>query len=356
MSLLVDLLSKGKAEKKTRAIPPGLKNLLISSPEAGVRRKIIFFSVFLLLFMALGWGLIYLPRWYHEPLEKIQSKSQDKTAVDAMVKPREERLTVNEVPRDDKPNIYAHKEIQQKPGLTDENKQYRARTESNQPLKKADSQNSEARTLYVPKFSETKTGLALSKKDPAVSLQERDSYLYTARAHESKNDYHQALEYYKKAVEIGQRNHLLLNHMSGVALLAHQYPEAVGFAREALMIKKDYVSALINLGIGYIKLDNIKEGEQYLSQALVLKPDDNFALLNIGLLLERQGELAGAFKHYSKLSETGSQDGRIGTARILERQGKTNEAIRVYREIVTMNQIDNNISRQAYERLILIDR
>ncbi len=356
LSLLVDLLSKGKSEKKTRTIPPGLKQLFASSHAAGIRRKIIFLSVLLLFFMAIGCGLIYFSSWYHEPLKKLHGKTPDRTVAHPMDKLGEERLIVNEEPKDDKPNTYSHKVIQQKPGLTDANKKYRAIPQSNKPLEEAVNQKPEARVLAAPGLSETKTGPAPSKKNPTVSLQERDSYLYTARVYESKNDYHQALEYYKKAIEPEERNFLLLNHMSGISILAYQYQEAIGFARQALIIKKDYVPALINLGIGYIKLDNIKDGEHYLSQALTLKPDDNFALLNLGLLLERQEDLAGAFKHYTKLSETGSQDGRIGTARILEKQGKTNEAIRVYREIATMNQLDNAVSRQAYERLILIDR
>ncbi len=111
---------------------------------------------------------------------------------------------------------------------------------------------------------------------------------------------------------------------------------------------------MINIGIAYIRLNNQSEGEAYLSKALSIEPSNSYALLNLGLLYEKRGDNDKAYGYFSKLSEIGNIHGHLGIARIAEKQGRNSDAVRIYREILSMNNIDPKTRKLVNDRLLLL--
>jgi tetratricopeptide (TPR) repeat protein len=179
-------------------------------------------------------------------------------------------------------------------------------------------------------------------------------YLYTARTYESKKDYHQALLNYKKAMEFDPGNYIIMNNISSVLIHLGSFEESIKYAKNVLTIKKDYAPSLINIGIAYIRLNNPSEGEACLSKALSIEPSNSFALLNLGLLYEKRGDNDRAYSYFSKLSEMGNIQGYLGIARIAEKQGRSSDAVRIYREVLSMNNIDPKTRKLVNDRLLQI--
>ncbi|MBA4348646.1 MAG: hypothetical protein C0415_01460 [Thermodesulfovibrio sp.] len=190
--------------------------------------------------------------------------------------------------------------------------------------------------------------------------QKLDAHLHIAKAYESKREYHQALQSYKRALEIDPDNYIIMNNISSVLInmgaaddktRLSRFQEAIQYSKNALNIKKDYVPSLINLGIASLQLGNFTEGESYLTKVLSIEPSNNLAALNLAILYEKRGEHDKAYDYFSKLSSTGDIRGYLGAARILEKQGKVSEAARFYREIISKTTVDSNTKRFATERL-----
>jgi len=96
------------------------------------------------------------------------------------------------------------------------------------------------------------------------------------------------------------------------------------------------------------------EGESYLLKALSVEPSNKNAMFNIAIFCERQGDNDEAYNYFYKLFEMGEIQGRLGTARIAEKQGNISLAVRVYKEILSMGGVDTQIKKLANERLVYL--
>lgn len=386
MSLLADLLSKVKykstpvGEGRKTDVPPDLKRVVSSSAEKeATKKKILILSVLLLLAIVGGVGAVYFMELYIKPstIKTVRSQESEVRSQKKPSLPSAENKPVSpSAEQESKVDVKGEAIEAPKPAAKEESAASRPKTSSKsmpkgssqreQPKhpkkeaveekKIAEEQRPEPKAENFQKDAEKKPAIAREPQpDRPIQAKQQDSqkdvYLYTARTYESKKDYHQALLNYKKAMEIDPGNYIIMNNISSVLINLGSFEESIKYAKNVLAIKKDYVPSLINIGIAHIRLNNPAEGEAYLSKALSIEPSNSYALLNLGLLYERRGDNDRAYGYFSKLSEMGNIQGYLGTARIAEKQGRSSDAVRIYREILSMNNIDPGTRKLVNDRL-----
>lgn len=367
MSLLADLLSKVKYQGHKGDIPPNLRQVVADSTErSAVRRKVAVLTVLTLIAIAAGFGAVYVFQAFIKPaaVKPAASLPQPGNLQTAAVpappvvqpaapvpasSPAQESAPVQPPPK--KKPLSKKRSISGKRPATDKDEET---LEALEALEHRVQDKS-------PSLSSTASAdaeVAAAKKEPkqlsSEDSEKRDMYLYSAQASESRKDYQQALSNYMKALELDPHNsgiYIIMNNIAGIMIRMGRYDEALQYAGNALKLNKDYLPSLINFGIASIKLNNTADGEKFLARALTLEPSNRNALLNLALLKEKTREYDNAYSSYYRLAQLGDIQGYLGLARVAEKKGKKQDAARIYREILSMNNIDPQIKKLADERI-----
>ncbi len=358
MSLLADLLSKVKYQGLKGEIPPNLKQMVANSTErSAVIRKVVILSVLSLTAIVTGFGTVYLFQAFLKPAVMKPAASMPQpvnmqgtagpaaAAVPTASSPAQEPEPAKPAP--EKKPLSEKKPVPVIPAKKE----------------KAPEQRVQDKSYLISAHAADDSEAAAPKKAPeehlAVNSEKRDMYIYSARASESRKDYQQTLSNYIKALEIdpdNPGNYIIMNNIAGIMIQMGRYSEALHYAGTALTIKKDYLPSLINMGIASIKLNNEADGERYLTRALTLEPSNRNALLNLAILHEKTLEYDKSYSGFYKLAQMGDIRGYLGLARVAEKKGKKQDAARIYREILSMNNIDPQIKKLADERLSLLGK
>jgi Tfp pilus assembly protein PilF len=184
-----------------------------------------------------------------------------------------------------------------------------------------------------------------------ISKRDRDVYLYAARMYEEEENYQKALSSYRKALTADPGNYMVMNNISSTLIRLGVYDEAIRYAQEALRFRKDYIYALINMGVAHSQLGQYREGEGYLKRVLLMEPSNRHALLNLGLLYEKGNTDDKARRCFDRLSVLGDARGYLGLARIAEKQGQFSEAINYYRSVMTVEKKHSQAWNFANDRI-----
>ena len=180
--------------------------------------------------------------------------------------------------------------------------------------------------------------------------------LYMARTYEMQKNYQQALIHYKKVLAMEPNNYVLMNNIASMLIHLDSCEVAIGHAQKALNIRTSYVPSLINIGIGYGCLGKHSESESYFQKALAVEPTNHHALLNLGLLYEKQGAFDNANRCFRRLAEGEDIQGYLGLARIAEKQKKIDDAVRFYRMALSMENINPHTANMVNERLVQLTK
>lgn len=97
---------------------------------------------------------------------------------------------------------------------------------------------------------------------------------------------------------------------------------------KAVKVEPEDAQALNNLGFSLYQNGNYRAAVDRLKRAVKLAPTDDRILNNLGLALCRLGKFDEAYKHFARAA--GPYTGNLNTARMLERFGRDDEAIRFY--------------------------
>jgi Tfp pilus assembly protein PilF len=119
----------------------------------------------------------------------------------------------------------------------------------------------------------------------------------------------------------------------------------------AVKIDED-ADTLNNLGFSFYQSGNYRAAVDRLKRAAKLAPTDERILNNLGLALCRLGKIDEAYKAFSRA--TGPLTGNLNTAKMLERFGREDDAIRYYeaaRQIDPSNTIALRRLADLYQRI-----
>ena len=96
----------------------------------------------------------------------------------------------------------------------------------------------------------------------------------------------------------------------------------------AVKVEPEDAQALNNLGFSLYQNGNYRAAVDRLRRAVKLAPTDDRILNNLGLALCRLGKFDEAYKNFSRAA--GQYTGNLNTARMLERFGRDDDAIKYY--------------------------
>jgi Tfp pilus assembly protein PilF len=96
----------------------------------------------------------------------------------------------------------------------------------------------------------------------------------------------------------------------------------------AVKVEPEDAQTLNNLGFSLYQNGNYRAAVDRLKRAVKLAPTDDRILNNLGLALCRLGKFEEAYKHFARAA--GAYTGNLNTARMLERFGRDEEAIKYY--------------------------
>jgi Tfp pilus assembly protein PilF len=98
----------------------------------------------------------------------------------------------------------------------------------------------------------------------------------------------------------------------------------------AVKVEPEDAQTLNNLGFSLYQNGNYRAAVDRLKRAVKLAPSDERILNNLGLALCRLGKFEDAYKHFAHAA--GPLTGSLNTARMLERFGRDEEAIKYYED------------------------
>ena len=98
----------------------------------------------------------------------------------------------------------------------------------------------------------------------------------------------------------------------------------------AVKVEPDDAQTLNNLGFSLYQSGNYRAAVDRLKRAVKLAPADDRILNNLGLALCRLGKFDEAYKNFARA--TGPYNGNLNTARMLERFGREQDAIKYYED------------------------
>jgi Tfp pilus assembly protein PilF len=191
---------------------------------------------------------------------------------------------------------------------------------------------------------------------PRTPKWDRDVYLYQASTSEAAGDFKQALASYRKVLAVEPKNYVVLNNVAGLLVRLGSYDEAIGSAEKSLAVKPNHVPSLINMSIAYIQKGSAVAGENCLRRALAAEPSNRMALKTLAVQLEQKGALEEAGAVFAKLAQTGDAQGFLGMARVAEKQGQTEAAIKAYQAVLLLDRVDPRERALAGERVYQLTR
>ena len=152
----------------------------------------------------------------------------------------------------------------------------------------------------------------------------------------------EAMEHYRKAIQINPNNFEAQLNNLGIALAAKgRLDEAIENYRKAIQINPNYFEALNNLGIALAAKGRWDEAIENYHQAIQINPNFPEALNNLGNALAAKGRFDEAIENYRKAIQINPNYAEalnnLGNA--LAAQGRFEEAIENYRKAI---QIDPN--------------
>lgn len=98
--------------------------------------------------------------------------------------------------------------------------------------------------------------------------------------------------------------------------------------QKAIKVQPEDPETLNNLGFSLYQNGNYRAAVDRLKRAVKLAPTDERILNNLGLALCRLGKFDEAYKHFARAA--GAYTGNLNTARMLERFGRDDDAIKYY--------------------------
>lgn len=381
MSLLADLLSKAKNEpgEKNTVVPPHLESIITrASARKKKRGRFMIIGVAVLCIVCIGFGAVYYMNTFLKPSVRLKAASgprgtlpMGQPAKDGPV-PSSQGPAPNIEPRAETPKPAQPAAPADEPKKTIEPPAQGFQAGARDVQKTArpatiEEPVADLKTTGRP--AQEKGGTETTKQRPVEPARyekqerispsdrrkaDRDAAIYSARNYEESGNLTQAIQGYRKALALDGKNYIVMTGLAGALIKTGAYAESVQYSRLALNTNRNYVPAIINLAIASIRLGDISEGEQGLLRARSLEPGNRQVLYNLGLLYENRNRYPEASEIYEKLAGTGSPQGPTGLGRVLEKQGKREEAKKVYRDILASSTADPKTRQYANERLVLL--
>jgi len=176
-------------------------------------------------------------------------------------------------------------------------------------------------------------------------------HLEAGRAYLLEGRYNEAVSELSLAVSLDSKL-TEAHNLLGVAYDKKGFGDRAKESFERAVKLEEDADTLNNLGFSFYQNGNYRAAVDRLKRAAKLAPGDERILNNLGLAYCRLGKVDEAFKAFSRA--TGPLTGNLNTAKMLERFGRDDDAIRYYeaaRQIDPMNTIALRRLSDLYQRV-----
>jgi len=341
MSILAELLKKGDKRQDGGEVLPGLQQAVTFADKSPDKRRQTYLLIAAVAAATIaGGGLLLVYLQTRTPTQQIVQNQQ---AVQAVVAPLPQPQ-----PSSSKTAVVPSPPLKSAVEVTTAKMGRPVHKKS--PVRLAASGS---------KKTEVKVPEAMHPKEQKTVVRDRstvDAWLFAARTAETRRDYTQAMVKYRKVLEADPQNYRIMNNLASICLNLGLHDQALSYANQALKLKADYVSALVNGGIAQGRLGNDAGARAMLGRAVLSEPANRQALYNLALSQERGNVLEDALKTWRRLADTGDANGVLGMARVKERRGEQQEALRLYQEVTTHPEASQRVKESARERIGVLDR
>ena len=187
-------------------------------------------------------------------------------------------------------------------------------------------------TAGITRIEDART--VTTKKDTA-SGSARD-HLQAGREYLMENRYNEAVSELSLAISLDPKL-TEAHNLLGVAYDKKGFGARAKESFERAVKLEEDADTLNNLGFSFYQNGNYRAAVDRLKRAAKLAPNDERIMNNLGLALCRLGKVEEAYKAFARA--TGPLNGNLNTAKMLERFGREDDAIRYYE---AARQIDPN--------------
>ena len=119
----------------------------------------------------------------------------------------------------------------------------------------------------------------------------KNDWMKTAMRYHSQGDLKSAEHAYRKAIQSGQLNVVVLSNLGFICQAKNRVNEAISLYKQAIKINPNYANAHTNLGGLYKDLGQLEQALASTLKSLEIKPDNPTALLNLGSIYQDLGQL-----------------------------------------------------------------
>ena len=116
-------------------------------------------------------------------------------------------------------------------------------------------------------------------------------------AHTDQGKYDEAIESYKKSLQIKADQYGVYNNMGNAYVEQGKYEEAIESYKKSLQIKPDQDEAYIDIGFIYLIIGSLEKSQEALERALSLG-ELSYASMNLGHIQLAQKDEAKALDYY----------------------------------------------------------
>ena len=176
-------------------------------------------------------------------------------------------------------------------------------------------------------------------------------HLEAGRAYLLEGNYNEAITELSMAASIDPKL-TEAHNLLGVAYDKKGFADRARDSFEKAVKMEEDADTLNNLGFSLYQNGNYRAAVDRLKRAAKLAPQDERILNNLGLAYCRLGKIDEAYKAFSRA--TGPLTGNLNTAKMLERFGREDDAIRYYeaaRQIDPMNSLALQRLADLYQRV-----
>jgi tetratricopeptide (TPR) repeat protein len=344
MSLLADLLSKVKHLESGKEVAPNLRNI-VKNQSALRRRLVLLLSICVLSALA-GLMLVYFlqPLTHMVPQQAADSRqpaSDRLPSAESGIKQVEKatQKAQGSEKMKDIPAGAGHADIENKVAVQSPPHNPLPSRPGNVDKRRENSKNTQflhQKTIPSPLNGEGRSADSQNNNAGAAI----DALLFSARQYEMVGDYSGALSAYRSVLDMDKNNFAVMNSIAYMMLRLGMVTDSIKYAQMALDGNGNYVPAMINLGIAYARTEDALSAKTNFNRALSIEPNNKYAVLNLALLNESRKDYQEAMALFSRLARAGDMAGSLGIARIYGKQGKKDEALRVYNGLYSSNSLD----------------
>jgi tetratricopeptide (TPR) repeat protein/GTPase SAR1 family protein len=157
--------------------------------------------------------------------------------------------------------------------------------------------------------------------------------------HNHKKDYDAAIEWYEKAIKINPKNPIYLGNMGNSLSVKKDYHEAIKWLKKAIEIKPKFVWAYNRLGDALANIQEYEQAIEYNKKAIEIDPQYIHAYNSVGIALKNQEKFEQAIDWYKKAIEINPKYihayNNMGV--VLRNQGKFEQAIECHKKAIQID-------------------